>query len=640
MNKSNLKEGKMFLTSKGFGFAKTQDDKEYKISEHNLATALDKDIVEIFTFRNSKGFWGGEVKKIIERNSNTFVGEIIKEGQEIVFKADDFKFYPKVILKKDDNFAKAKVGLKVLISLIEWKDNQRVFAKIDKIIGPKGTHETEILSILASKGFETSFSKEVEDEAAKIKDNSKKIIEEEKKVRASYLDRTTFTIDPEDAKDFDDALSVKKINDDLYEIGVHIADPTHYITPNGAIDKEAQERSTSVYMVDRTIPMLPEVLSNDLCSLNPNEEKLSFSAVFEIDLNGNVQKKWFGKTIIKSDYRFSYKSSQEVLDKNEGPYFKELKVLQKIAKKLDQKNIANGAISFGHKEVKFKLDENKNPLEVYPKEHLETMKIIEDYMLLANKEVANFITKQSKKAGKEKEFIYRIHDTPNMEKLSILSDYLKTIGINLNLKSGEVSQADINQILKKAEGTPEEDLIKDSILRAMSKAVYSTKNIGHFGLAFENYTHFTSPIRRYPDMIVHRLLFKYLNGIEVSKKEIEKIRELAPHTSEQEVAASEAERASIKFKYAQYMAQRIGQEMEGKITGVTKWGIYVQDTKTLAEGLVRISSLKDDFYELDEKNYRIVGQKNKKEYKLSDKVKIKIISVDIDQKNIDFEIVE
>lgn len=640
MNKSNIKQGKIFLTSKGFGFVRTDDDKEYKVSEYNLGTALDKDTVEIFTFKNSKGFWGGEVKKILERKSNTFVGEIIKDGQEIYFKADDFKFYPKVTLKKDENFNKAKPGFKVLISLVEWKDSQRVFAKIDKVIGPKGIHETEILSILASKGFETSFSKEVEDEATKIKEDSPKIIEEEKKKRTSYLDRTTFTIDPDDAKDFDDALSVKKISDSLYEIGVHIADPTHYIVPNGDIDKEAQERSTSVYMVDRTIPMLPEILSNDLCSLNPNEEKLSFSAVFEIDLDGNIKKEWFGKTIIKSDYRFTYKNAQEVLDKNADPFLEELKVLQKIAKKLDDKNIANGAISFGHKEVKFKLDENGKPLEVHPKEHLETMKIIEDFMLLANKEVANFIINHEKKTGKNREFIYRVHDTPNIEKLSVLSEYLKTIGINLNLNSGEVSQADINQILKKAEGTPAEDLIKDSILRAMSKAIYSTKNIGHFGLAFENYTHFTSPIRRYPDMIVHRLLFKYLNNIEVSKKEIERIRELAPHTSEQEVAAAEAERSSVKYKYAEYMSGKIGEEFEGKITGVTKWGIYVQDTETLAEGLVRISSMKDDFYELDEKNYRVIGQKARKEYKLSDKVKIKIIAVDIDQKTIDFEIVE
>ena len=646
--------GSMFLTSKGIGFVRNPGlPEDIKIYEENLNTALPNDIVEVALIsKNKNGRIKGRVKKIIQRSRTQFVGTIKSEGKEKIFEPDDSKIYADFQLAKDKNFSRANQGQKVVIQMKEWNNpHQRPFAKITKILGYKGEHETEMKAFVYEKGFSPEIPENIEREAHKIKEMAPADFESEVQKRISvsnpppsswdFRNTTTFTIDPFDAKDFDDALSFKDMGDGTYEVGIHIADVTHYVKEGSTIDKEAIKRGTSIYLVDRTIPMLPEILSNDLCSLNPNTDKLAFSAIFIINKKCEVQKRWFGETIINSDKRFTYKDAQEVIDKGEGKFFTELNTLNELALLKRKRRTKNGAINFGSTEVQFKLDEKGFPIDVYEKEMFETNELIEDYMLLANREVSEYIDRLNKKDGVIHPFVYRIHDKPKQEHIADLQVYLRNIGYELKTDTnGNVSSKDLNDLLDQIQGIDEEDLISKAILKSMAKAVYSTKNIGHYGLAFKHYTHFTSPIRRYPDMMVHRLLKKYLKNEEVPLKETRKYEDLSLISSRQEVLAVEAERNSIKYKYVEYMSQHIGEEFNGIITSITEWGVYVQDIDTKAEGLVNVRTLKGDSYNIDAKNYRLIGQRTGKKYTLGDKVKIKLIKTDLDKRTIDFEIVE
>ena len=645
--------GSIFLTSKATGFVKNENfSEDIKIYEEKLNTALPNDIVEVSIISQKKNSRiKGKVTKIIQRAKTQFVGTIKKNSTGKYFVPDDSKIYPLFQLAKNENYQRVNKEEKVVIKMKEWNNpNEKPFAEITKILGTKGENEVEMQSFIYEKGFEPNFPTRIEKEAEEIKKNAPNDFEKEIKKRISVQDQppsswdfrstTTFTIDPFDAKDFDDALSFRDLGNRTYEVGIHIADVTHYLKENSEINKEAIKRGTSVYLVDRTIPMLPEVLSNNLCSLNPNEDKLAFSAVFIINNKCEVEKRWFGESIINSDKRFTYKEAQNILDNKKGIFFKELNTLNELALLKRKRRTKNGAISFRNNEVQFKLDEKGFPLEIHPKELLETNELIEDFMLLANREVATYISNLEKTEKKIFPFVYRIHDKPKEEHIADLQVYLRNIGFDLTLdKNGSVSSKNLNEMLDKIQGIDEQDLIEKAVLKSMAKAIYSTKNIGHYGLAFKNYTHFTSPIRRYPDMMVHRLLKKYLKKQEVPVKEIKKYEELSASSSRQEILAVEAERNSVKFKYAEYMSKHINEEFDGIITSITDWGVYVQDLKTKAEGLVKVRTLKNDFYNIDAKNYRLVGQKTGHKYTLGDKVKIKLTNVDLDKRTLDFEII-
>lgn len=647
-------EGRIFLTSRATGFIKADSvsPEDIRIPDYDLNTALHNDTVKVLVIAKRKDSRPqGKVIGIIERYKTEFVGTIeIKDG-EIFFIPDDQKFYKDLIIIPNKISKKVKNGEKVIIQMNPWTDPKKnPQGEITKILGKKGDHNVEMESIIYEKGFSPTFPQNVEDEAHKIKNGSKNDFDKEVQKRASrrngppsgwdFRKVTTFTIDPFDAKDFDDALSFRELPDGNYEIGIHIADVTHYVLEGSIIDKEAIKRGTSIYMVDRTIPMLPEVLSNDLCSLNPNEDKLAMSAIFVTDKEGNVLNRWFGETIIKSDKRFTYKNAQEILDNGKGEFFNELFKLNEIASKKNKLRIKNGSISFGSIEVKFDLDKDGFPTAIHQKESLETNDLIEDFMLLANKEVSEYIERLNKKTNKINPFVYRIHDVPKKDNIIELETFLKTIGYELKTKDGQINSQEINHFLDKIQGIDEENLIEKAILKSMAKAIYSTHNIGHYGLAFKYYTHFTSPIRRYPDMMVHRLMKKYLSGEMIPETDRNKYQKLCVSSSAQELVAVEAERDSDKYKYTEYMSARIGQEFEGVISGVTEWGVYVQETETKAEGLVSKKTLKGDEYSLDPKNYRIVGKDTGKTFTLGDRVKIKLIATDLDRKAIDFEIIE
>jgi ribonuclease R len=618
-------EGVIKITRSGLGFIDRENDLSIKIESGNLSTALHNDRVVVSLPPNPK------VLKILERAKTEFTGTTKEDKGKWFVTADDKKIHLDFFIPKE-NAKNLKPNQKVLIRMTKWDNPEKnPEAEILQIIGLKGEHEAEMKSILLNKGVVIDFPPEVEREAERIE---RTISEDEIKKRKDIRDILTFTIDPITAKDFDDAISFRELPNGNYEIGVHIADVSHYVRPNTELDKEARKRAFSVYLVDRTIPMLPEVLSNDVCSLNPNEDKLCFSAIFEFDKNGKKQNRWIGKCVMNSNKRFSYEEAQEVLDAGQGLYYKELNILNQFSKKMHEGRVKRGSILFERDEISIDIDENGKPIKIYKKKRLDTHKLVEEYMLLANREITEYIEENSKEKNIEEMFVYRIHDAPDEDKLKELSVFLKAFGYELNVQGG-IDPKDINRLIEEVEGKPEEELVKTSLIRSMAKAEYSTKNIGHYGLAFELYSHFTSPIRRYPDLLVHRLLEAHLNGTPVLRKEIQNYQKASLDSSDKEVTAAEAERDSRRYKVVEFMLDKVGQSFKGVISGVADWGIYVSLKDTGAEGLVRLGSMKDDYYKASGK-YLIEGEKTKKQFRIGDEVEVKLTRADLDTKELDF----
>jgi len=636
-------EGVIRVNAKGVGYVEITGMKEdIEIDGSDLNCALDKDRVKIILHgKPSSGRQRGEVVEILLRNKTKFVGVLRQDSGSFFLEPDDFRMYRLIRIPKE-SLGDAKEGEKVYVEMNAWtNETLGPTGTVVKVLGIPNSHEVEMEAIVLERGFANTFDADVDAAAEKIP----LVIPEEEITRRlsspigrDFRDTLTLTIDPVDAKDFDDALSWKKLPNGTIEVGVHIADVSHYVTPQSRIDKEAVERATSIYLVDRTIPMLPERLSNGICSLVPNEDRLTFSAVFNMNDRGDVLDEWYGKTIIHSRRRFSYEEAQKVIETKKGDCLEALLSLDHIAKQLRAKRIENGAIAFEAEEVRFELDAAGRPLRVYKKVIADSNKLIEEFMLLANKHTAALIAKKDKRA--ETTFVYRVHDAPNEERMQNLRDFLHGIGYDLALdKFGQVTSKNINKMLTEVRGKAEEAMIQIAAIRSMAKAVYATKNIGHFGLGFEHYTHFTSPIRRYPDLMVHRLLESYLLGDPIPKKKLEEQEHLARYCSQMEVEAADAERASIRYKQCEYFAERIGQEIDGAISGVTEWGIYVEDKETKAEGMVHVKDIPNDFYFFEEKNYRLVGKQNGKSYRLGDKVRVKIATVDLKKKLIGMKLV-
>ena len=623
-------EGTISISAKGVGYVEVEGMQEdIEIDPAFLGTALHQDRVKIVLHGKQTGTrQAGEVTGVLFRQKTKFVGVILREDGTSFLAPDDFRMYRNILIPAHQ-LNGAQKGDKVFVEMTSWTDAQKEpMGAVLKVLGKPDTHEVEMEAIILERGFTTTFDPDVTATAEAI---PLAIPPEEFAKRRDFRDVLTFTIDPHDAKDFDDALSWKKLPDGNIEVGVHIADVSHYVTPHSRLDKEALERGTSVYLVDRTIPMLPERLSNGICSLVEGEDRLTFGAVFTLNNEGKIINEWFGRTVIHSAKRFSYEEAQAVIDTGKGPHLDALFSLNSIAKRLRTDRIKAGAIAFESEEVKFELDQNGKPLRVYKKVFQDTNKLIEEFMLLANKRVAELIATKDKRA--ESVFVYRVHAEPHEERMQDLRDFLHGIGYDLPLdKFGQITSQRINKMLEDVRGRAEEMMIQMATVRSMAKAVYATKNIGHFGLGFQYYTHFTSPIRRYPDLMVHRLLQHYLEGHPVPKKKLEEQEHLARYCSQMEVAAAEAERASIKYKQCQYFAERIGYEFEGTISGVTEWGIYVEDPETKAEGMVHVRDMPNDFYFFEQKNYRMVGKTKGKTYRLGDKVKVKIASVDLKKK--------
>lgn len=595
--------------------------------------ALDGDLVEITVSAKRHGKRPeGKVLRIIERGREELVGRIEFSPRYAFVIADNRKIYYDIFVPLDKTM-KAAHNDKVIIKITEWpRPDKNPVGEVIRVLGKAGEHETEIHSIIAEFDLPFQFPQSVEEEAKKL---DSKISQKEIGYRRDFRQITTFTVDPADAKDFDDALSVQWLKNGNIEVGVHIADVTHYVRPNSALEKEAEHRATSVYLVDRTIPMLPERLSNELCSLRPNEDKLTFSAVFEMNDRAKIQGIWFGRTVIHSDKRFSYEEAQEVLENKQGEYSKELLALNKLAKMLRKKRFANGAINFETTEVRFQLADDGTPLGITPKVRKDAHKLIEEFMLLANKHVAEYVYNLNGGKGKNT-FVYRTHDYPDPEKVETFSLYAKRFGHELHTDEGRISRS-INTLIEEIEGKPEEDVLQKLAIRSMAKAKYTITPDIHFGLAFRHYTHFTSPIRRYPDMMVHRLLYHYLQSSGPVKPDM--YEEYCHHSSEMERRAAEAERASIKFKQVEFMRNAEDKDYEGIVSGVTEWGVFVEIVETKCEGMVRMSEMTDDFYAYDEEYMRLVGKRNKRIIALGDNCTVRVIGTDIDRRTIDLSFV-
>ena len=612
-------------------YANIDVENEVFIPKEYAQFSLAGDEVEVLLFPKRKNKQEGEVISVLKRRKEEFVGTIDDSSSNYFLITDDRKisfdvFIPPKTIKKE------YLNKKVVVKVDGWDSQYKnPIGRVIEVIGEINDHDTEINSILYDYGFSPKFPDKVDKVANNILEE---ISKDEINKRLDIRNTTTFTIDPKDAKDFDDALSVKKLNNGNWEVGVHIADVSHYVEEGGVIDKEAAERATSVYLVDRVIPMLPEILSNNICSLKPNVDRLAYSILFEMDESANVLDYTIKKTVIHSDVRFTYQTAQKTIDDKKGKLAKELLLLDKLSKILREKRQKNGSINFESTEVKFILDDDNNPINVYFKESLSTNHLIEEFMLLANKTVAKHISSSSKNA---KTFVYRIHDTPDSDRISTLNNIIKKLGYSINNESSDKLSHSLNELLENVKGKGEQQMIETLTIRSMAKAVYTTNNIGHYGLAFKHYSHFTSPIRRYPDLIVHRLIDKYLGGGESANKDF--VEEICKHCSEMEKVSSRAERDSIKFMQVKFLKNKIGFIYDGVISGVTEWGLYIEITENKCEGLVKVSSIKDDHYVFDEKKYALIGYRTKSSYQIGQKVKIKIQRADLERKQMDFILV-
>lgn len=636
----------VMVRGKGIGFVALPDvEEDILIERESLGFALDGDIVKIELKPKVNGKRReGKVLEVVKPAFRELIGTVKERevnGKTLVYLApDNHRIHVRPVLPEA---ADTDIGMKVAVEISSWKSpHSEPIGTIIDTLGRAGDHETEIQAILRSGGFAQDFPPAVQEAAEALYNNREQIFKdaEADPDRRDLRDIVTMTIDPADAKDFDDALSVRLLENGNTEVGVHIADVSHYVRRDDVIDKEARERATSVYLVDRVIPMLPEVLSNDLCSLRPHEDRLAFSAIFEITPDAKVVNDWFGQTIINSNRRYTYQDAQTTLDTGAGDYLDELTTLMTLGRKFRQARYKEGAIAFEQPEVQFELDERGAPLRVYKKDRIETMMMIEDFMLLANQRVATHIFDLAKDRGRDHVFVYRIHDVPNPDKIAELSIFLHALGYEFEAKEGMVEAKDLNELLKQVEGTPEENLIKTATIRTMAKAIYSTKNIGHFGLAFKYYTHFTSPIRRYPDLLAHRILRRHLDNSQIKSSDMGTYESLLVQSTKREIEAVSAERDSIKFKQTEYMANHVGEEFDGVITGVADWGIYVQEVNSLAEGMIKLSSMESDFFEHEASKYRIKGQKTGTTYQLGDEIKVKLVRADAEERQLDFELVE
>ncbi|KQC30638.1 ribonuclease R [Flagellimonas eckloniae] len=639
--------GKVDLTSSGNAYILVDElDDDIFVPNNRLNRAFHGDTVEVFLKPRRKGKKSeGEISKVLERKKTAYVGIVDKQKTFAFVRPSDSRMYTDIFIPMD-KLKKAEDGDKVLVDLGDWpKDADSPYGEVSQVLGKPGEHNTEIHSILAEYGLPYEFPYEVE-QFAQTLDTS--IKESEIAKRRDMRDVLTFTIDPKDAKDFDDALSFQKLENGNFEIGIHIADVSHYLQPNTILEEEAYERATSVYLVDRVVPMLPEVLSNNACSLRPNEEKYTFSAIFEMDTGANIIDQWFGRTAINSNERFAYEEAQHIIETKQAEIPEDISIretgytvskevveatltLDKLAKIMREKRMDDGAISFDKIEVRFNLTENNEPESVYFKEAKDANKLIEEFMLLANKKVAEFIGKQ------KKTFVYRVHDEPDEEKIMALNGVISRFGHSINVRDKKSLNSSLNKLLQDVKGKKEQNLVDTLTIRSMSKATYTTENIGHYGLGFEYYTHFTSPIRRYPDVMVHRLLQHYLDGGKQVKEPV--YEEKCKHSSNMEILASSAERDSIKYMQIKFMEDHKESEFLGVISGVTEWGIYVEIVENKCEGMVRIRDIKDDYYVFDDRQFAIIGERSKRMYQLGDEVYVMVKNTDLVKRHLDFSLI-
>jgi ribonuclease R len=653
------------ITRKGVGYlpfeASAKKGEDIEIQTENLSGALNGDTVEV----ELKGLFPrpkGRVVKVVERAKTEFVVTLKQQNGKWVGTPADIKFYRPIQIKVGGR--QYVEGSKALIKLISFTGKEDPVGEVTEVIGRSGEHRTEMNAIVLAHGFSTTFPEAVLKEAEELEQNHASIIAAEVSKRADYRGVPTMTIDPIDAKDFDDALSLQTLPNGDFEIGVHIADATFFCRPGTAIDDEATHRGTSVYLVDATIPMLPHQLSSNICSLKADEDRLAFSAVFRINKQAQVLERRFEKSIIRSQKRFTYEEAQKILDGgNGGPeqnpvarpqavsegFVRPLRTLWSLAQILRKNREEQGAIDFGDNEVRFTLDEKGKPISVVRKERINTNLLIEEFMLLANKEVATYISNLAAKVPeKNYVFLYRIHDEPKPDRIEELATFVRAVGYDFASYSAKASKdkhrkpsaKDIRNLLKQIEGKPEEHLIRTATLRSMAKALYSTKNIGHFGLSFEYYTHFTSPIRRYPDMLVHRILASHLDGHPIDRREYTNLESLCLSASAREAEATDAERESIRYKQVEFMSGKVGQTFDGVISGVTDWGLYVEEKMSAAEGLVRVATIGNDFYNYSQKEYALIGERTKKKFALGDRVRITLVAADLASRQLDFELAQ